>query len=162
MAGPDDIAENARSRGVPVNLHTDLGPIRTVVEASEEAGRSLAEVGNVVFLTVKERPVLVVVPGDRSLDGQAVGDEFGAEPLEVSLASQTEAREMLGYDLGLVPPVGHEGECPLLVDKHVLDHERMLFPAGTDDTLLELDPRRLARLGDARVGDWSRPKDPDD
>lgn len=162
MAGPDEIAEKARSQGVPVNLHSDLGPIRTVVEASEAAGRSLAEVGNTVLVTIQGRPVLVTVPGDRRLDGKAVGAAFGAEAVEVSLATQAEARELTGYDLGLIPPVGHEADCTLLVDRSLLDHERMLFPAGDEDTLLELDPRRLARLDDAEVGEWSRPKDPDD
>jgi len=38
----------------------------------------------------------------------------------------------------------------------------MLFPAGDDDTLLELDPRQLARLDHSRIGDWSRPKDADE
>lgn len=158
MAGPDDIADNARSKGVPVDLHSDLGPIRTVVEVSEAAGRSLGEVGNTLLVTVKGRAILVVVPGNRVLDGKAVGDAYGAEPLEVALATQEEAQEITGYDLGLIPPIGHEADCDLLVDRHLLDHERMLFPAGTDDTLLELDPQRLARLDEARVGEWSQAK----
>lgn len=161
MAGPDDIAENARSRGVPVDLHSDVGPIRTVVEASEASGRSLAEVGNTVLVTVKGQAIVVVVPGDRALDGRAVGEAFDAEPLQVALATQEEAREITGYDLGLIPPVGHEGDCELLVDRHLLEHDRVLFPAGNDDTLLELNPRQLAGLDDARVGDWSRDR-PDD
>lgn len=161
MAGPDDIADNARARGVPVDLHSGLDPIRTVVEASQASGRSLAEVGNTVLVTVKGRSVLVVVPGDRALDGKAVGAAYGAEALEVALATQEEARELTGYDLGLIPPIGHEGDCDLLVDRHILEHDRVLFPAGQDDTLLELDPRRLARLDDAEVGVWSRPKDED-
>lgn len=156
MAGPDDIVDNARSQGVPVNLHSDVGPIRTVVEASEAAGRSLGEVGNTVLVTVKGRPVLVAVPGDRALDGHAVGTEFGAEPLEVALATQEEAREITGYDLGLIPPVGHEADCELLVDEHLLEHERVLFPAGDDDSLLELNPRQLAGLDHAHLGEWSR------
>jgi prolyl-tRNA editing enzyme YbaK/EbsC (Cys-tRNA(Pro) deacylase) len=159
VVGPDEIVANARDRGVPVDLLSDLGPIRTVVEASEAAGRSLAEVGNTVLVTIQGRPVLVVVPGDRALDGEAVGATYGADALEISLATQAEARELTGYDLGLIPPVGHEADCDLLVDRHLLDHERVLFPAGTDDTLLELDPRQLAALDDAEVGEWSRAKD---
>lgn len=158
MADPDDIAENARSQGVPVDLHSDVGPIRTVVEASNASGRSLGEVGNTLLVTVKDRPVLVIVPGDRSLDGDAVAQAHGADPLEVALATQEEAREITGYDLGLIPPIGHDADCDLLVDRHLLDHDRVLFPAGNEDTLLEVDPRRLAELEHARVGTWSRPR----
>jgi prolyl-tRNA editing enzyme YbaK/EbsC (Cys-tRNA(Pro) deacylase) len=161
VAGPDEIVDNARARGVPVDLHSDLGPIRTVVEASDAAGRSLGEVGNTVLVTIQGQPVLVVVPGDRTLDGKAVGAAYGAEALEISLATQAEAREVIGYDFGLIPPIGHEADVDLLVDRHLLEHDRVLFPAGDDDTLLELDPRRLAALDDAEVGVWSQAKDAD-
>lgn len=161
MAGPDDIAENARSKGVPVALHSDLGTIRTVVEASDAADRSLAEVGNVILATVKGQPVLVVIPGDRSMDGQAVGREYNAEPLQVALASQAEAREITGYDLGLIPPVGHEADCDVLLDRHLLEHDRILFPAGSEEALLELNPEQLTQLDHVQVGVWSRTP-PDD
>lgn len=161
MVGPDDIAENARSQGVPVALHSDVGTIRTVVEASEASGRSLAEIGNTLLVTVRGQPILIVIPGDRSMDGEAVGQAYGAEALEIALASQAEAREITGYDLGLIPPVGHEADCDVLLDRHLLDHDRVLFPAGTEEDLLELNPEQLAKLDRVKVGEFSRPP-PDD
>jgi prolyl-tRNA editing enzyme YbaK/EbsC (Cys-tRNA(Pro) deacylase) len=156
VAAPDEIARIARSAGVPTNLISGVGPVRTVVEASDEADRSLAEVGNTVLVTVDDRPVVVIVPGDRRIDGAAVGRHYAAQPLQVSLATQSEAREYTGYDLGMIPPVDHARDCDVLVDERLLEHETVLLPSGDADALLEVNPRGLARLDHAETGDWSQ------
>lgn len=162
VAQPDEIAQIARSNGVHASLYSDLDSVRTVVEASRALDRPLDAVGNTVLVTIRGEPALVIVPGDRRVRGDRVGAPYGAEALEVSLATKEEAREHTGFDLGMIPPVGHAREVDLLVDEHLLDHETIVLPSGSPNALLEVDPKQLANLPNARVGDWSSPLEDED
>lgn len=161
MAQPDEIAQIARSNGVRADLHSGLDSVRTVIEASQALERSLGEVGNTILLTVGSTPVLVIVPGDRRVSGDLVAATYGAEALQISLATKDEAGEYTGFDLGMIPPIGHteEGEVDLLVDEALLEHETVILPSGSPHALLEVDPKDLANLPNARVGVWSVPLD---
>lgn len=157
MARPDEIVQRARSRGIRADLFSGLDSVRTVVEASDALERPLGEVGNTVLVTVRGEPALVLVPGDRSVDGGRIGRAFGAKPLEVSLATAEEVHEHTGYSSGMIPPFGHETDLDLLVDEHLLEHETVVVPSGSPHALIEITPKDLAGLDNAEVGDWSVP-----
>lgn len=157
VARPDEIVQLARSNGVRVELFTGLDPVRTVVEASDALDRGLDEVGNTVLVTVRDDPILVIVPGDRQVNGHLVGARYNAGPLDVSLATQGEIRETTGYDRGMIPPFGLEKEIDILVDERLLDHETILVPTGSPRALLEVATEDLAKLPNAHVGEFSAP-----
>lgn len=157
MARPEEVLQKARSNGVRATLFSGLDPIRTVVEASNALDRDLGEVGNTILVTVNEEPNLVVVPGDRRLDGGRVAAHFGVDALDISLAQNRESLEHTGYPAGMIPPFDLEAEMPLLIDEHLLEHETILLPSGSADALIEADPADLADLPDAVVGVWSSP-----
>lgn len=158
MAGPEEIVQMARSSGIQASLVTGLDPIRTAVEAADAVDRPIAQFGNTVLVTVGDQPVLVVVPGDRRLDGGLVAQEYGAEALKVSLASRQEIREATGYNVSLLPPFGLE-DVDVLVDEHLLEHETILLPTGDARSLVEIDPQDLRKLPNATVGIWSVPRE---
>lgn len=155
MATPEEVVQMARSSGVRAALVSGLDPIRTVVEASDTLGCALGSVGNTVLVTVRERPVLVIVPGDRALDGDAVAEHYGVDGLKVSLASPKEAREHTGHELGRIPPFDLDGEIEILVDERLLEHDEIVLPSGSVRALLEVAPEDLAGLDNATTGDWS-------
>ena len=155
MAGPDDVVRFARTRGIPVNLLSDLGSVRTVVEASNKLHVALSDIGNTVLATVRGQPVLVIVPGDRRVDGARVGEAFGASPREVSLATREEVRRLTGYEQGVVPPFGHDSPVPVLLDERLVVKQRVFLPAGAVNALLEISGQLLARMQGTRIGQWS-------
>lgn len=155
MATPEEVVQKARSSGVRAALVSGLDPIRTVVEASDTLDRELATIGNTVLVTVRERPVLVIVPGDRTLDGGQVAEHFGVDALKVSLASPKEAREHTGHELGRIPPFNLDEGTEILVDERLLEHDVVVLPSGSVRALIEVSPEDLAALENATVGDWS-------
>lgn len=162
MAGPDEVIAHARAKGVPAKLFADLGSVRTVVEASDRMERSQAEIGLTVLVTVGGLPKLVIVPGDRRVDGGVIAKGLGVQPGEVTLATHDEVRQITGHETGTIPPFGHDTQTELLIDRQVLEHDRLLLPAGVPDALIEVDTRALTQLDDAQVGDWSIPKEEED
>lgn len=161
MSGPEEVVAYARSNGIPAKLFSDLGSVRTVVEASDRMERTEGEIGVTVLVTVQGRPMLVIVPGDRRVDGGAIAKGLDVRSGDVSLATHEEAMNITGYDTGTIPPFGHDQRTDLLVDRQVLDHDRLLLPAGAPDALIEVDTQALASLDHVQVGEWSVPKETD-
>ena len=66
----------------------------------------------------------------------AAGAAAGPEALEdpgARLATEAELQlDFPGYELGALPPLGSLLGVPLLVDPEVLDHELVVFAAGTE------------------------------
>lgn len=161
VAGPDDVVKFARARGVPVKLFTDLGSVRTVFEAAQRMDREPAQIGNIVLVTVRGEALLVIVPGDRRVDGNRLCRALGAKPTEVALATQEEVKRLTGYASGTIPPFGHTTALPVLLDEALLRTPTTLLPAGAPDALIEVDVKALAKLPNVRRGEWSVPMDPD-
>ncbi len=74
--------------------------------------------------------VLAVLPGDRRIDMQllrdAVGDHFA------HLASEVELKGLYPkIELGSLPPLGRLLELPTFVDGDVMQHEWVVFAAGS-------------------------------
>ena len=155
VPGAADIVRFARSRGVDVKLHADLGSVRTMVEAADRSGRPVGAIGNVVLVTVRGEPLLVVVPGDRRLDGERLCRALGAKPTEVALATRDEVERITGYAPGLIPAFGHDQRLPLLVDDALLEQATVLLPTGQPDALVEIASKALIALPDVRRGNWS-------
>jgi Cys-tRNA(Pro)/Cys-tRNA(Cys) deacylase len=85
-----------------------------------------------------------VLPADRRLDLRAVGK--GAV-----MAERASAERATGYVAGGISPLGQRRRLPTSVDASALEHETILVSAGRRGLQVELDPRDLVRLTDARV-----------
>ncbi len=157
MARPEEIVQAARSSGIQVTLFSGLEPVRTVIEIADRLDRSLAEVANTVLLTVHKEPVLVLVPGDRQVDGIAIAQRYRTEALKVSLSTRRQAEELTGYQTALIPPFGLDQSIDILLDEHFLEHDTIVLPSGSPHALIEANPEELATLPNATVGEWSRP-----
>jgi Cys-tRNA(Pro)/Cys-tRNA(Cys) deacylase len=85
----------------------------------------------------------------------AVAAALGIEPQRLfkgaRMADRAEAERATGYVPGGISPLGQRRRLPTTVDETALDHETVLVSAGRRGLQLELDPRELVRLTDARV-----------
>ena len=57
------------------------------------------------------------------------------------------------YAIGGVPPLGHATPAPVLIDRHLLEHEVVWAAAGLPDAVFAVHPRRLAGAAGAREAD---------
>ena len=105
-----------RGVGFEVVVHrrafTSLQEARSVGVAAEEVLKTVA-------LWTGGKYVLAVVPASRRLELRRVREA------ELQL-------DFPGYELGALPPLGSLLGVPLLVDPEVLDHELVVFAAGTE------------------------------
>jgi prolyl-tRNA editing enzyme YbaK/EbsC (Cys-tRNA(Pro) deacylase) len=102
------LAERLRRRGLEIEVRTLSDLARTAALAAAalwvEVGQILKSLG---FLRGDE-PLLVLCAGDRRVDA----DRLGLAP-----APADRVRELTGFSIGGVPPLGHDMEHETLIDE---------------------------------------------
>lgn len=119
------------------------------LEAVEKLGVDPARVFKTLVVSVDDRLEVACVPATAQLDLKAVGKR-------AELADMRRAESATGYVAGGISPLGQRKRLPLHLDATALDHETIFVSAGRRGLEIELDPRDLVRLADARVEPISR------
>jgi Cys-tRNA(Pro)/Cys-tRNA(Cys) deacylase len=119
------------------------------LEAVDKLGVDAARVFKTLVASVDGRLEVAVVPAVAQLDLKAIGKR-------AELADMRRAESVTGYVAGGISPLGQRKRLPLHLDASALDHETIFVSAGRRGLEIELDPRELARLTDARVAPISR------
>jgi Ala-tRNA(Pro) deacylase len=142
---------------VSVSVVTDLLDKRGVafeVIPHDQAYTSLAEatalgiaadeVLKALVLDTSSGHALAVVPGSRRLDMRSVEKALGAK--HVRLATEEEIEKSFpGYELGALPPIGSLFGIQTFVDPDVMEHDTVLFAAGSQMESVKLRTEDLFR-----------------
>ena len=145
---------NASVRRVQAALEAD-GSTRTIHELSETArsARDAAaalgcEVGaivkSLVFL-VGERPVMVLVAGDRQCAIEALPAALGFEG-EARRADADVVRRATGFAIGGVAPLGHPAPLPTMIDASLGRFATIWAAAGHPHCVFATSLEELTRL----------------
>jgi Ala-tRNA(Pro) deacylase len=97
--------------------------------------------------------VLAVIPASERLDLRKAAKLLDDEG-ELRLATEEEiASDFSQFEVGALPPFGPLLGIAQIVDRRLLDIERVLCSSGDHRHSLKVDPNEMVRLADARVGD---------
>ncbi len=129
----------------------DVGkPVKTVEQAVKATNSSPdVIIKSLLFISEKE-PILVIVNGKSRVDINKLSKHFGS----VRLATPEEVKEITGYEVGAVPPIGVKVHT--IVDPRVLEKDFVIGGGGAIDKLLKLDPRKIVEYQKAEVIDISK------
>jgi Cys-tRNA(Pro)/Cys-tRNA(Cys) deacylase len=145
--------EAARAAGIAFTIHeyegVDPGESDYAVAVAAALGIEPTRLFKTLLASVDGKLQVFVVPADRQLDLRSVGKR-------AQMADRAEAERATGYVAGGISPLGERRRLPTTVDETALDHETILVSAGRRGIQLELDPRELVRLTDARVAGVTR------
>ncbi|OLE38998.1 MAG: hypothetical protein AUG48_00215 [Actinobacteria bacterium 13_1_20CM_3_68_9] len=96
---------------------------------------------------------LAVIPASRRLDLHKAREALHASG-HLRLASEPEMEaDFASFDVGALPPLGPMLPAPEALDMRLMDHDRILCSGGDHRHSVLVDPRDLARLGEATVAD---------
>ena len=141
------LAERLRGRGLEVEVRTLSDSARTAPLAAAALG---VEVGQIVKSLVFLRdgvPVLVLCAGDRRVDA----DRLGLAP-----APAEQVREVTGFSIGGIPPLGHDVELATTIDGSLRRFEIVWAAAGTPHDVFAVRTESLIEaLPGAEVTDVS-------
>jgi len=126
MRAPADLL---RTRGV-ILRRIPHGRATSAVEEARELGVATDEVLKSVLIRTGHGDALVVIPGSRRLDMHRVRD--AVDDHHARLATEEEIEVLYpDVELGALPPLGSLLGIPTYVDPEVLEHEVVVFAAGT-------------------------------
>jgi Cys-tRNA(Pro)/Cys-tRNA(Cys) deacylase len=135
----------AESAGVVYRLHEyELDPQADAfgLEAAEKLGFDPARVFKTLVVSLDG--ALAFVPAHAQLDLRALGKR-------ARLADKQQAERTTGSVAGGISPIAPRRPLPVHLDASALDHDTVVVNAGRRGLQLELAPRDLVALTNARV-----------
>lgn len=149
------VTEHLERRGVAYEVAEHPRAVTSLAEA-RALGITADEVVKTVVLITNQGPALVVIPASCRLDlrlcREAIGDHAAR------LASEDELqRSYSECELGALPPLGSLLGAPVFVDPEVLEHDTVMFAAGTQTQSIKARSADLFRGEQVRVIPLTRP-----
>jgi len=124
-------------------------PTKTAQQAADAAGCELGQIVKSLVFVVGEKPVLVLVAGDRRGDADAIARIMGGS--EAHFADAETVRAATGFAIGGVSPFALPGELTVLVDDSLERFETVYPAAGTPSSMVKMRRTDLLDLAGGRV-----------
>ena len=151
LSAPSQRVQDAiAARGFDYRVFELAVAVRTAADAAREVGCEVAQIAKSIIFRAERsgRGVLVSTSGTNRVNESAIATLLG-EP--IGRATPDFVREVTGYAIGGVPPLGHTSEMATFVDEDLLRLGAVWAAAGHPRSLFRLDPHDLPRLSGGRV-----------
>lgn len=118
---------------------------RTAQEAADRVGVTLGQiVKSLIFQgKISGKPILVLTSGSNLVDEKRI-KEFAGE--KIRRANPDFVREVTGYAIGGVPPIGHTQQIETYIDEDFLQYDLIWAAGGTPNAVFELTPDDLHKM----------------
>jgi len=151
-AGIDAVHRYLDEQGIAHDV-VDHEQTFSAAQEAKAAGVPPDHAAKKMVLRAGEEYRLAVIPASHRLDLHKARDALEAGS-QLRLASEAEMEaDFASFDVGAVPPLGPVLPAPEALDERLLEHDRILCSGGDHRHSVLLDPRDLARLGDAKIAD---------
>ena len=115
---------------------------RTAEEAAAAVGAPVAAIVKSLVFERDGEPVLLLVSGANRVDAKRLG---------LSRADADRVRDVTGFAIGGIPPLGHAHPIEILMDEDLLLHDTVWAAAGTPRHVFPVSPHDLRRVAGAVV-----------
>jgi prolyl-tRNA editing enzyme YbaK/EbsC (Cys-tRNA(Pro) deacylase) len=146
MLSEKDLEKFLKERGVDFEL---IEFKETVMNSESAANKTNGIVVKTILLICDDEPIFCILFGKDKIDFEKIKKELNCK--EVRLAKAKEVKEISGYDIGAVPPVGHKQKITTIVDKKVSelkDSEIIYCGGGSHYHLLKISKSTLFKILD--------------
>ena len=140
------------ARGFDLKVLEFVESTRTSAEAAERVGVTLGQIAKSLIFKGKRsgEAVLVITSGSNRVSEKKVEVLLG-EPL--GRADPEFVRNITGYAIGGIPPVGHANPVKTFIDQDLFQYEIIWGAAGTPNAVFELTPAQLEQMAGGTVAD---------
>ena len=123
---------------------------RTSQQAADALGVTVAQIAKSLVFTVNGRPLMVIASGANRVDEAQARRLAGGR---VRRATPDTVKQVTGYTIGGVPPLGHIAPLPIYIDQDLLQYETIYGAAGVPECVFPLTPDELVRATGGSVVD---------
>lgn len=145
------IVQNAlQKKGLEFNVVELSDSTRTAEDAAKTIGCTVGQIVKSLIFKTKDshKPILVLASGPNRVNEKAIAALLG-ERLEKADADFT--REVTGFAIGGIPPVGHKQPITTFIDEDLLSYKDLWAAAGTPNAVFRLDSHTLMDLTDGKI-----------
>jgi len=144
------VQDALRASGVGSEVRHMRQTTRTAEEAAAACGCAIGQiVKSLIFRGGRSgRPYLLLVSGANRVDEKGVAAAIG-EPLRRPDAQYV--RDVTGFAIGGIPPLGHDTPLATFLDRTLLDYDVVWAAAGTPDAVFPIAPAKLAEATAATI-----------
>jgi prolyl-tRNA editing enzyme YbaK/EbsC (Cys-tRNA(Pro) deacylase) len=148
------VIDAAARKGVVLEVHTFAESTHTAEDAAAAVGAELGQiVKSLVFVAPEAdgtlEPIICLVSGPNRVDLARLAAVTG-EP-EIRRASAAEAKELTGFSIGGIPPIGHPKPPRVIMDPDLGRFQVVWAAAGTATAVFPVPPASLRMLANATV-----------
>jgi prolyl-tRNA editing enzyme YbaK/EbsC (Cys-tRNA(Pro) deacylase) len=148
------VAEAAALKGIDLHIVVLDATTHTAEDAARALGVELGQiVKSLVFVAphpeTGHEPILCLVSGANRVDVARLAAVVG-EPA-IRRATAREARDLTGFAIGGIPPVGHANPVRVVMDPDLGRHREVWAAAGVDRAVFPVAPAALRALTNAIV-----------
>lgn len=137
-------------RGLALKVIELPSSTRTANEAATAIGCEVAQIlKSLIFRTqVTNQPVLVLASGINRVNEVLIEKELGEK---IGKADADFTREVTGFAIGGIPPIGHKQKILTLIDEELLNFTELWAAAGTPNAVFALPSQELVKMTDGKV-----------
>lgn len=141
-----------RSAGLAITVTEHQAAARSAAQAAQTLGCSVAEIAkSLVFRgDVSGEPLLVVASGEHRIDLAKLKALLGES---VSKPDASFVRDVTGFAIGGIPPLGHARPLRTLIDQSLLRFATVYAAGGTPNAMFPVAPTDLVRATGGQVAD---------
>ncbi len=148
------VVDAAARKGVTLDIHVFSESTHTAEDAAAAVGAELGQiVKSLIFVAPGEDgaldPIVCLVSGPNRVDVARLAAVV-SEP-EVRRASANEARDLTGFTIGGIPPIGHARPVRVIMDPDLGRFQVVWAAAGTPTAVFPVPPATLRMLSNAHV-----------
>ena len=129
--------------------------LETSARTAAEAASSLkCEVGAIVkslLFSADDKFILCLVSGDKKASLNKMKKELDIKNMEMAKAE--DVKEVTGYTIGGVSPVGHLKKIDIYIDKNLDRFKELYAAAGHPNCVFKIDFKNLAQITDGSILD---------
>ena len=152
-SGPSGVE---RVRGALVEMGYGCSPVvlptsaHTSAQAAEALRCDVAQIAKSLVFRGQEsgRGILVVASGANRVDEKRLGRTIGEK---VQKPDAHFVRQVTGFSIGGVPPVGLAQSLQTVIDEDLLQYEVVWAAAGNPKAVFSLDPKTLESMTGGRI-----------
>ncbi len=132
-------------RGFDCTVIEHAESTRTAQAAADRAGCLLGQITkSLIFKGLHTgKPILVLTSGANRVNEKLISS-YAGEP--IGRADADFVREVTGFAIGGVPPIGHARKMETFLDEDLMQYPTIWAAAGTPNAIFELTPAALREM----------------
>ena len=138
-------------KGLTCNVIELSASARTAQDAASTIGCEVAQIVKSLIFKTKQtlKPVLILASGPNRVNEKVIETHIGEK---ITKADADFTREITGFAIGGIPPIGHKQKIDLIfIDEDLLKFQSIWAAAGTPNAVFNLQGKDLLAMTSGKV-----------